>query len=210
MFNQMNQKRIRQWMLFLIISMIGLCITPTLAGETNGGDTPQAVFKAAQAAGAAKDFNTLVKLTAPSEHAMLAFGSDMGVSMFVEFYEGEEADELKKKYKDIQKKFGINGEDEDDSEPLQITQDTPQDVIDEHMRKRAQKLYGHVDAAKYVPAIMALVVDMPEMAEQTFVPQEELVDLKINGDKASGNVGGQSIAFVQEGDRWYLTADIMN
>jgi len=67
------------------------------------GDSPQTVFKAAQAAGAKKDFVTLTKLVAPSEHAMLSFGTDMAVGMFAEFYEGEKAEALTKKYQKIQK-----------------------------------------------------------------------------------------------------------
>ena len=209
MFEKMNQKGIRQWTFFLLSSMLILLFTPVLAGETQGGDSPHAVFKAAQAAGAKKDFTTLVKLVAPSEHVMLAFGTDMGVGMFLEFYEGEKADELKKKYEKIQKKHKIKTENEDEGEKLQITQDTPQEVIDAHMRKRAKKLFGHVDAVKYVPDLMGLVVNMPEMADQTFFPQEALTDLKIDGDRATGKAGEKNLSFIREGGRWYLTADVM-
>ena len=141
---------------------------------------------------------------------MLAFGTDMAVGMFVEFYEGEKAVELNKKYQEIQKKYSIKTEDEDDSEKLHITQDTPQEVIDAHIRKRAEKLYGNVDVVKYVPALMGLIINMPEMAEQSFFPQEKLTDLKIDGDKATGKAGEKSITFIREDDRWYLTADVMD
>ena len=210
MFNKMNQKCSKQWTLILIFSILGLRFTPVLAGGTGGGDSPQAVFKVAQEAGAKKDFSTLAKLVAPTEHAMLAFGTDMAVGMFVEFYEGEKAAELKKKYQKIQKKYGIKTKDEDDGEKLQITQDTPQEVIDAHMRKRAEKLYGHVDAVKYVPDLMGIILKMPEMADESFFPQEKLSDLKIDGDKATGKAGEKSISFIREGDLWYLTADVMN
>ena len=78
------------------------------------------------------------------------------------------------------------------------------------MRKRAKKLYGHVDAVKYVPELMGIVINMPELAEQSFFPQEELSDLKIDGDHATGKAGEKSISFIREGDRWYLTADVMD
>jgi len=78
------------------------------------------------------------------------------------------------------------------------------------MRKRAQKLYVDVDAVKYVPELMALVINMPEMAEQSFFPQEELSDLKIDGDKATGQAGEKSLNFIREGDLWYLAADVMD
>ena len=78
------------------------------------------------------------------------------------------------------------------------------------MRKRAKKLYGHVDAVKYVPDLMEIVLNMPEMADQSFFPQEKLTDLKIDGDHATGKAGEKIISFIREGDRWYLTADVMN
>ena len=206
----LNQKWFRQGQLFLFIPMLVLCFTPLLSGQTEGGDSPEAVFKAAQAAGAKKDFSTLTKLVAPSEHAMLAFGTDMAVGMFVEFYEGEKADEMKKKYQEIQNKYKVKTGKEDEGEKLQVTEETSQEVIDAHMRKRAKKLYGHVDAVKYVPELMGIVINMPELAEQSFFPQEELSDLKIDGDHATGKAGEKSISFIREGDRWYLTADVMD
>jgi hypothetical protein len=211
MLAKMNQKGIRQWTFFLIISVIGLCWCAAVhADKIKGGDSPQAVFKAARAAGADKDFNALAKLTALSERPMLAFGTDMGVGMFVEFYEGENAEALRKEYQEIQNRYGIKTESEDEGEKLHISQDTSQEVIDAHMRKRAEKLYGNVDVVKYVPELMGIVIKMPEMAEQSFVPQEELSNLKIDGDNARGKAGDKNIAFIREGDRWYLTADIMN
>jgi len=209
MFEKVNQKCIRKWTLFLIFSMLGLRFTPVLAGQTEGGDSTQAVFKAAQAAGAKKDFSTLVRLVAPTEQAMLAFGTDMAVGMFVEFYEGEKVAELKKKYQEIQNKYEIKTKNEDEGEKLQITEETSQEVIDAHVRKRAKKLYGHVDAVKYVPDLMGIILNVPEMADQSFFPQEKLTDLKIDGDHATGKAGEKIISFIREGDRWYLTADVM-
>ena len=83
-------------------------------------------------------------------------------------------------------------------------------MIDEHLLKRAKKLYGHVDVEKYVPELMGILINMPEMAEQSFFPQEKLSDLKIDGDKATGKAGEKSISFIREGGRWYLTADFMD
>ena len=208
MFEKTHPQCIRLWT--LVISILGLWFTPVVAGEPNGGETPQAVFKTAQEAGANKDFGTLVKLTAPSERPMLALGTDMAVSMFVEFYEGEKAAEMMKKYQEIQNKYEIKTGNEDEGEKLKIDQGTSQEVIEEHMRKRAKKLYGHVDVAKYVPDLMGIMINMPEMAEESFIPQEELSDLKINGDQATGKAGEESITFVREDGRWFLTADVMD
>jgi len=195
----------------LVLCLIGFGMIPVLAGEPEGGDSPKAVFKAAQEAGSKRDFVALAKLVAPSERPMMAFGTDMGVGMFVEFYEGEKADALKKKYQKIQDKYKIKiGEEEEEGEKFKMTQDTPQEEIDEHMRKRALKFYGHVDVVHYVPELMGIVLNMPEMAEQEFFPYDKLTNLKINGDKASGTAGDEKIDFLREGGRWYLTADVMD
>lgn len=205
-----SQMNIGRWGFVLMLSALAFLSTAALADETEGGDSPEAVFKAAQAAGAAKDYAALVKLVAPSERPMLAFGTDIGVGMFVEFYEGEKADEMKKQYETIQKKYGVEPESEGEEETLHITQDTPQEVIDAHMRKRAQRLYGHVNVVDYVPDLMAIVINMPEMADHPGFPQEKLHDLQIDGDRATGTVGEKTISFLREGDRWYLTSDAMN
>jgi hypothetical protein len=210
MFGSTVQERIRQWGLFFMFPLLSLWFTPVFAGVTEDGDSPQTVFKAAQAAGAKRDFSSLAKLVAPSERPMLAFGTDMGVGMFVEFYEGKKAAALKKNYQKIQKKYGIKAPNDTEEEKLQITQETSKEVIDAHMRKRAKKLYGNVDAVKYVPELMALLLNMPEMADKSVFPQEELSDLKVDGDRATGKAGKKDISFIREGGRWYLTADVMN
>ncbi len=196
--------------LVLVLSLLFLDALPLFADDTEGGETPQAVFDAAKQAGSVKDFNSFIKLVAPSERPMLAFGTDMGVDMFVEFYEGEKAEEYKKKYQDIQKKFGIKEEQEDEGETLQITSETPQEVIDAHMVKRAKKLYGHVDAVNYISELLSFMFSMPEMAEQPFFPYNELSNLNIDGDKATGTAGDKAVSFIKENNRWFLTAGVMD
>ena len=208
MFEKMNRVSASRWMFFVISFMISLWFKPAIAGDAACNDSPQAVFKIAQVAGGNKDFSTLTKLTAPTERPMLALSTDMAVSMFVEFYEGEKAPVLKKKYEEIQNKYSITNKDE--GEKLHVTKDTLQEVIDAHIRKRANKLYGQVDVVKYVPDLMGLVVNMPEMADQSFFPKEKLTDLKIDGDKATGKSGGKTVSFIREGGCWYLTADVMD
>jgi len=83
-------------------------------------------------------------------------------------------------------------------------------VIDAHIRKRANKLYGEVDAVKYVPDLMEIAVNMPEMAGQSFFPKEALADLKIDGDRATGKAGNKTMSFIRENGCWYLTADVMD
>lgn len=202
-----HQVRLAVSIAFLLLAFWA---APGAAGGTGGAETPQAVFELAQAAGAKKDFSALTKLVAPSERPMLAFNTDMGVSFFVEFYEGEKAPELKKKYKEVQDKYGIGDKKKDGGEKLTVTNDTPKEVIEAHMRKRANRLFGDVDVVGLVPDLMALVLDLPEMAGQAFFPPEKLTDLKIEGERATGKAGKKKISFIREDNRWYLAADAVN
>ena len=203
-----TENHVNRWLPLLLFSLIILLIPSWAAGEPAGGDSPQAVFDQAQAAGAKKDFSTLAQLVAKAEQPLYAFVTDMAVGMFVEFYEGEKAEELKTKYKETQKKYGVK--EDVGGEQLKITNETPQEVIDAHIRKRAQAMYGEVDVVKYVPEVMSIVTALPQMAEQTFFPQEKLTDLKIDGDKAAGTAGKKKITFIRENGRWFLSADVMN
>jgi hypothetical protein len=206
----MTQVSGSRWRCFAISFIIVFWFSAANAGDSVCHKSPQSVFKVAQEAGYKKDFGTLTKLTAPTERPLLAFSSDMAVGMFVEFYEGEKASALKEKYAQIQKKHGIKNKDEDDGEKLRVTKDTPQEVIDAHIRKRANRLYGKVDAVNYVPDLMEIVVYMPEMADQSFFSSEKLADLKIEGDRATGKAGDKTMSFIRENGCWYLTADVMD
>lgn len=209
MFEKTDRKTGGLWRFILVVCLTALRSAPVAADEKQVGDSPQTVFKAAQEAGAKKDYGALAALVAPSERVMLAFGTDMAVGMIVEFYEGENADALKKKYQKIQKKYKIDTREASEEEKLKVTQDTPQEVIDAHIRKRAQKKFGHVDASKYVPELMAIVLNMPEMAGRPIFPQEALTELKIAGDSATGKADEKKLSFIREGGRWYLTADVV-
>ncbi|MCK5146469.1 hypothetical protein KAR48_06910, partial [bacterium] len=184
-----NRQRIRSgvWTcLFVVLIWGGISAMAAVTGAEN---TPEAVFKAAQQAGAKRDFKVLVQLVAPSQHVLLAFGTDMAVGMFVEFREGPKAEVLKKQYEKIQKSHNVKSVEDDDGEKLQIDSQTSQEVIDAHMLKRAKRLYDNVDVLSYVPALMGIVTPLPEMAEQEFFPQDELINLKVDGDRAVGKAG---------------------
>ena len=51
------------------------------------------------------------------------------------------------------------------------------------------------------------VLEMPEMADQPLFPVEELKDVAIDGDTATGTSGEKTIGFVKEDGGWYLSAD---
>ena len=58
-------------------------------------------------------------------------------------------------------------------------------------------------------AIHEKLVDSLDLSMLAHVPQEQLADLKIDGDKASAKAGDRELAFVKEGGRWYLTSEVI-
>jgi hypothetical protein len=195
----------RTAMLATCATLVAASAQPLLAQD--GGDSPAAVYAAAQKAAAQKDVSGIVRLVAPSERAMLAFSTDMGVSMVAEMWKGESAEKVKTRYAELRKKYKVP--DDVEGEELQVGPDTPQAEIDVHIQKRAEKMFAGVDVVGYVGEIMALVLEMPEMAGRPLMPPEELADLKVEGDKARAKAGEREMSFVKEGGRWYLSSDVI-
>jgi hypothetical protein len=194
----------------LVAACLPLALLALATADAGDGDSPEAVFKAAQAASAKQDIAGMVRLTAPSERPMVALSSDMGVGMFVEFWEGEDSEAVKKRYADIQQKYGVDLEAEDEGEKFQIGPQTTEEEVDAHMRRRADKLYGKIDTVGYISEIMAIVLEMPEMAGRAMFPEGELGELKVEGDRATGTADGKEVRFMREDGHWYLTADAMD
>jgi hypothetical protein len=130
----------------------------------------------------------------------------MGVDMMSEMWKGESAKKLKASYGELKKKYKVPEPPEGDT--LELGPDTPQEEIEAHIQKRADKMYAGVDVVGYVGELMGLLMAMPEMADRPIVPPGALSDLKIEGDKATGKVADQTLHFVREGGRWYLTSQI--
>jgi hypothetical protein len=131
----------------------------------------------------------------------------MGVDMMSEMWKGESAQNLKAKYADAKKKYKVPEPPEGDM--LELGPDTTQEEIEAHIRKRAEAMYTGVDTAGYAAELLALMMAMPEMADRPIVPEGALADLKVDGDRATAKVGEQELAFVREGDRWYLSSDLL-
>jgi hypothetical protein len=180
-------------------------VLPLAAQE--GGESPEAVLTAAQKAAGAKDAKAIVRLVAPSERAMLAFSTDLGVDMMSEMWKGDSAKNLKTSYSELKKKYKVPEPPEGDT--LELGPDTSPEEIDQHIRKRAETMYAGVDIIGYVGDLMGLVLALPEMADRPLLPEGAPTDLKVDGDKATAMLGGRTMQFVREGGRWYLSADAL-
>jgi hypothetical protein len=180
-------------------------VLPLAAQE--GGESPEAVLTAAQKAAGAKDAKAIVRLVAPSERAMLAFSTDLGVDMMSEMWKGDSAKSLKTSYSELKKKYKVSEPPEGDA--LELGPDTSPEEIDQHIRKRAETMYAGVDIIGYVGDLMGLVLALPEMADRPLLPEGAPTDLKVDGDKATAMLGERTMQFVREGGRWYLSADAL-
>ena len=192
--------------MLLALALLLLASALPVAAQ-DGADSPAAVFAAAQKAAAAKDVAGIVRLVAPSERALLAFSTDIGVQMVAEMWKGEGAEKVKTRYAEIKKKYKVP--DDVEGEELQVGPDTPQAEIDAHVQKRAEKMYAGVDVVGYVGEIMSLILEMPEMADRPLMPQEPLTGLKVEGSKATAKAGERELQFLQEGGRWYLSSQVI-
>lgn len=188
----------------LTVGMFAL-VLPLAAQE--GGESPEAVVTAAQKAAGAKDAKAIVRLVAPSERAMLAFSTDLGVDMMSEMWKGDSAKNLKTSYSELKKKYKVSEPPEGDT--LDLGPDTSQEEIDQHIRRRAESMYQGVDLVGYVGDLMGLVLALPEMADRPLLPEGALSDLKVDGDKATATLGEQPLQFIREGGRWYLSAEAL-
>ena len=203
----MRTNRCRRVESSLLALAVATAVLASPLAAQDGTESPEALLAAAQKASTAKDAASIVRLVAPSERVMLAFSTDLGVDMMSEMWKGESAEKLKKSYAEIKKKYKVPDPPEDDT--LELGPDTSQDEIDQHIRKRAEKMYAGVDLVGYVGELMGLVLAMPEMADRPLVPQGTATDVTIDGDTATAKVGEQVLQFVREGGRWYLSAQLV-
>ena len=63
-----------------------------------------------------------------------------------------------------------------------------------------------IDNNKIVAALREV---MDPVKGQDLISSRRVTDLKIDGDKAVGKAGDESINFIREDGRWHLTAAIM-
>ncbi len=193
---------------FLLVLLIGVGLGLVLSSSTwgQGADSPEAVFEAAQAAAKAQDWQALFSLVAPSQIPLVAFEADMAVSMMVEFWEGDDAEAAKEKYAKARSDFDVP--DDVEGEELVIDNDTPQEEIDAHVTKRAMSLFEDVDTVGYVSTLIGIMLSSPMMEGQSLpFPEGPLAEVSIDGESATGQASERTVSFVQEGGRWYLTAD---
>ena len=105
-------------------------------------------------------------------------------------------------YNEVMKKYGLPQlPKEGEPEPAELS------------KEEMDKLFNSLDHSAFVTDVVALMDKMPGEKQETESPiavkDGVLENLKIEGDKATGTVGGEPLKFAKIDGRWYLEVDMM-
>ena len=198
-----------------------------------GAETPEALVERMKAGAAKEDFSEIAACLTPKNRTEMAMAMYMGATMMVAFAEmgaemggamaegmagmagGEMSAEDKKKaeeqkakaqadiaglktaYNTLITKYGL---------PAMPKEGEPEKP--EPTQEEIEKLFANIDQGAFLNDALAVMKAMPgEEAKDSGpvkVPEGGLENLKIDGDKASGTVGGDPFTFVKIDGRWYV------
>ena len=107
---------------------------------------------------------------------------------------------LSEGYNGVMKKYGL---------PVMPKEGEPEPA--EPSKEELDKLFANLDHGAFITDVMEFMESMPGEKSESDSPfavkGDKLENLKIEGDKATGTVGGEAMNFVQIDGRWYLDAD---
>jgi hypothetical protein len=212
--------------------------TAAPARGADGGETPQAVVDRMKKAAEAKNFAEVAACLSPKARQEMSAAMYLGATMMVAFSqmgsqmggammegmaamgaETSEADKQKAKeqmektqkelggltdkYNAVMQKHGLPQlPKEGEAQPPEMS------------KEEMDKIFAKIDHPAFIAEVMAFLESMPgEKKLDEGGPFElkdgTLADLKIDGDKATGTVGGEAMNFVQVDGRWFIDADMM-
>lgn len=189
-----------------------------------GGDSPQDVFDKAMAAGEDEDLGTMVGLIAPEDRAMLSMTMIMMMGMVMAFSQmgagmaegmaegmGGEMSEEEQAAMEAEREEAM-------AQVKQFEADFEETLkrygVEEVMESESDdpvELMADVDQVGLIRDLMKLMDDLPgeegpEDGESPVdLPEGDLTDLEIQGDTATGIIGGEPVEFVRIDGRWYLS-----
>lgn len=163
------------------------------------GKTPQETFSTIQKAAATDDHKTFFNCVEPAGQDELLLAMTVGSAFIVMGRPETEQAKIQGETEAILKKHKV-----DNSEELDLS------AGKEAARAAAKKMFAHVDDK---PALYQdLVMHIKKYANKSSeAGKAKLSDVKVEGAKASGTVeraDGKkvSMTFVQQGDKWYVSA----
>jgi len=196
-----------------------------------GAETPEALVERMKAGAAKEDFSEIAACLTPKNRTEMAMAMYMGATMMVAFADmaadmggamaegmaGAEpsaedkakAEEQKAKakqeiagfktaYNTLVTKYGL---------PAIPKEGEPEKP--EPTKEEIEKLFANIDHGAFLTDAMAVMKAMPgdnndADASPVKIPEAGLTNLKIEGDKATGNVGEEAFTFVKIDNRWYV------
>jgi hypothetical protein len=198
-----------------------------------GAETPEALVARMKAGAAKEDFSEIAACLTPKNRTEMAMAMYMGATMMVAFADmglemggamaegmagmaGEPSAEDKKKaeeqkakakqeieglktaYNNMVTKYGL---------PAMPKEGEPEKP--EPTQQEIEKLFANIDHGAFLTDAMAVMKAMPGEnkdgdSDPVKIPEGGLENLKIEGDKATGTVGGDPFTFVKIDGRWYV------
>ncbi|MBP7589486.1 MAG: hypothetical protein KBA72_16130 [Thermoanaerobaculia bacterium] len=197
-----------------------------------GAETPEALVERMKAGAAKEDFAEIAACLTPKNRTEMAMAMYMGATMMVAFADmgaemggamaegmagmaGEPSAEDKKKmeeqkakakadiaglktaYNNLVTKYGL---------PAMPKEGEPEKP--EPTQAEVEKLFASIDQGAFLNDALAVMKAMPgehkDESGPVKIPEGGLENLKIEGDKATGTVGGDAFAFVKIDGRWYV------
>jgi len=207
-------------------------VAPAAEKKLPGAESPEALVARLKAGAAKEDFSEIAACLTPKNRTEMAMAMYMGATMMVAFSEmgaqmggamaegmagmagAEPSAEDKKKaeeqkakamadiaglktaYNNLVTKYGLP------TMPKEGGAEKPAPTQEE-----IEKLFANIDQGAFLNDALAVMKAMPgEEAKDSGpvkIPEGGLQNLKIEGDKASGTVGGEPFTFVKIDGRWY-------
>lgn len=235
---QKATRKVRPGTSWLVMGCLLLAVTAPAFAEAPGAESPEALVERMKRAGENEDFGEMMACLAPEGRLKMAsmmylmatmmvgfsmmgveMGSEMGESM-AEGMGGEltaeqkaemeaqkqkalaEVAELRDAYNAMVSKYGLP-EITEEEEPAEPDLDA---------------IFQKIDQAAFLEDIMAFLDSMPgdedSSASEEGAPWDfgdaTLTDLKIEGDTATGTIGGQEVEFVRIDGRWFFDEDFVD
>jgi hypothetical protein len=209
-----------------ILILTSLLFAPCLQAADLGGDSPAALVERLRAAAKNEDFGELAACLAPAARKEMAIGiwigstmmigmsaamGDMAVDMGEGMAEamGAESEEAKaqaaKAKEEMAKKFeGWKSQYDAAAKKHGLPLLGAEEAA---MSGDPEALFATVDLVALTRdfgALLKLVGEDGEGKKDVEVPQGQLENLKVEGDKATGQLDGEAIEFVKVDGRWFI------
>lgn len=176
-------------------------------GTTDGGDSPQDVWRRARAAAKQKDPDTFFRLFPPDDRAMMGFtmvqGANIAISMKAAM-QGGDANAAQRELDAVLKKHGVK----------ELPKGAPPVTSGDKdaVASAARQMFDGVDVVALMDDLISLMDKLGFEGggwnfTQTGNVDAELANLKIEGNRATATLDGKPGTFVKVNGRWYIESD---